>query len=170
MTCQLLETRLKHKIKTLLLSPLPPQPLKTNTHTHKSHQGSKRQTVKGSLSLLHGLCDRRGPPGLSALSKNRVAQLCWPQSMKDARRGVSRAGQRQALRRRAWDKPGAHGPPPACAPSLLFLSVALWLTLSVSCLCAFMCAQKARFRVPGQLVGMVAAHPILSLRLTGIGS
>lgn len=169
MTCQLLEASLKHEIKTLLLSP-PPTPENKHTHTHKSHQGSKRQTVKGSLSLLRGLCDRRVLPGLFALSKNRVAQLCWPQSMKDARRRVSR----QDCAGRCGEEPEtsqghtALHPPvlPACCFSSGWLSGSL--SLCPLSLCFYVCSEGAIGSArPAGGNGSCSPH---SLRLTGIGS
>jgi hypothetical protein len=163
-TCQLLEMNLKHKIKTLLLS-LPQHPRKqTHIHTYISHMGD----ASDRPSKGHCPCSMVSVTGESLLGylpspRTGVAQLCWPQSMEDARRAVSR----QDCARRFGEEPGTSQGHMALHPPVLPPCFSSWwlsgsLSLCPLSLCAFMCAQKAQFRVPGQLVGMVAAHPILS--------
>ena len=165
--------QLKHQIKTLLLS-LPPHP--QNTHTHTEVTPGPQATVKWSLPQLHGLRSLAGgslfgPPS-SRMGKDRLPGS--PQQEGSQARGASP----HVAAKRCRDPGGlaqAQGglaalcrlpaPYPRICGSSPSSGFARSLSLCVSCLCAFLCARKARFRVArpaGGAWGDVAAHPILS--------
>lgn len=156
--------QLKHQIKTLLLS-LPPH--SKNKRTYKSRQGPKPQS-KGHChcSTDSGRSCTLWKPSLSGRertgSPGPTAQRI--QAGGDANRferGYAEA--QQALHKQR----APHSPQPAHTlptPASAFLSVAPVHAHSV-CLSVFvlLCVLRRRdSEWPGQLVGMVAAHPILS--------
>lgn len=118
--------------------------IEQDVHTYISHTGDPSDRP----SKGHCPCSMVSVTGESLLGylpspRTGVAQLCWPQSMEDARRGVSR----QDCARRCGEEPGTSQGhmalhPPALPPC--FSSRWLSGSLCVLCLCVLLCVLRRR--------------------------